>query len=361
MQDGRLCHLSSVKATNNSATIFLSYPNISGNNKRILYNYNMQQNSRNYSIDALRILCAFFVVILHCHSGEWTSPLTRCAVPIFLMISGYLIFDQHKIISRTKKSLRKTLKLCCVSTLFFSIYYELLFYKMNSSFFIPTRKQLLYFFIFNENPFGYHLWYLFAFLYALLILWVVAKYNLFKKAFAAIPILLALDLIFGKYSYIILKSTYPYVYVRNFICVGFPYLLLGAWIKQYESKLKNVIRKNHLPLYIALFTLTSFVEKYICSIQEVNPQREHYLSTTLLSLSLFLTFLFWKQKQNIFSQMGQKYSLLIYIIHPVFILISNTYLSKIFSEGLAFSFMLPTVTFLLSLFCAALLDKIFSK
>lgn len=51
------------------------------------------EKERNHSIDALRLLCAFFVVTLHYHPSSWNfiTPITYCAVPIFFMISGYLL------------------------------------------------------------------------------------------------------------------------------------------------------------------------------------------------------------------------------------------------------------------------------
>lgn len=46
---------------------------------------------RNYSIDILKALCAFLVIILHV-AWAYTDtflPLARAAVPVFFMISGY--------------------------------------------------------------------------------------------------------------------------------------------------------------------------------------------------------------------------------------------------------------------------------
>lgn len=49
---------------------------------------------RLYNIDSLKFLCAFLVVLIHMHTPyqESIMPLTRCAVPCFFIISGYMYF-----------------------------------------------------------------------------------------------------------------------------------------------------------------------------------------------------------------------------------------------------------------------------
>lgn len=51
----------------------------------------------------------------------------------------------------------------------------------------------------------------------------------------------------------------------------------------------------------------------------MNTTRDHYISSTFLAVSLFLLFLSLKQsKVNVFSKLGEKDSLYIYILHPLF-------------------------------------------
>lgn len=71
---------------------------------------------RNYSIDILKFICAILVVFLHtdCVYHDYILPLTRCAVPCFFMISGYLLFNDGDIeISRLK---RTVLGIFCTSS-----------------------------------------------------------------------------------------------------------------------------------------------------------------------------------------------------------------------------------------------------
>lgn len=47
--------------------------------------------NRNHSVDILRFVCAFLVILLHISTtyNTYTEPIARCAVPIFFMLSGY--------------------------------------------------------------------------------------------------------------------------------------------------------------------------------------------------------------------------------------------------------------------------------
>ena len=69
-----------------------------------------------------------------------------------------------------------------------------------------------------------------------------------------------------------------------------------------------------------LFSLTSVLEKeFLLSIGKCSA-REHYLSSTFLSMVIFLLALSFKTvKRNYISSMGERDSLYIYIFHPVLI------------------------------------------
>lgn len=70
----------------------------------------------------------FLVVILHtsCIFSVWIKPLTRCAVPCFFMISGWLFFDDdlYKTEKRIKRSLYKILLIFVCSTFLFALIKE---------------------------------------------------------------------------------------------------------------------------------------------------------------------------------------------------------------------------------------------
>lgn len=194
---------------------------------------------RNYSIDILKFICAVLVVFLHTNF-KWHDlilPFTRCAVPCFLMISGFLLYSGDGIgQERLRRNIKHILYILLWSTLLFVAYKEVMSI-IQGALFIPSLRQWLFFLIFNENPFAGHLWYLGAYFYVLLIMLIVDKHKLWKYMLWVTPLLLMGDLLFGKYSILLLGKEFPFVYVRNFLFVGIPYFMLGIWCKMHLDKL----------------------------------------------------------------------------------------------------------------------------
>lgn len=79
---------------------------------------------RNYSIDILKALCAFLVIILHV-AWAYTDtflPLARAAVPVFFMISGYFMYRDSAAgvgADRLRRALRRIGMITLWATLLF--------------------------------------------------------------------------------------------------------------------------------------------------------------------------------------------------------------------------------------------------
>lgn len=276
---------------------------------------------RNYSIDILKFICATLVVFLHTSSvyQNMVLPLTRCAVPCFFMISGYLLYKDGGIgTERINRNLIRVVKITLWATIFFVFWKE--FTSIKQGGFLPSAKQMISWIVFNNCPFGFHLWYLYAYLYVLMIILVIDQHRLWNWLFVSIPILLLADLAFGKYSLVVFNREFPYILVRNFLFVGLPYFALGAWLKTKITPMVN--RKMMLVGGVILFSLTSQLERYILVSIDKCPTREHYISSTFLAISLFLLLLSIKvEKPFVISKIGERDSLYIYIFHPIFILV----------------------------------------
>lgn len=201
-------------------------------------------NQRNYSIDVLKFVCAALIVILHTNFQwhEVVLPLTRCAVPCFLMISGFLLYSGNGIgRERLLRNIKHIVHILLWSTILFAVVKEIP-YVVHGKLFVPSMRQWLYFIVLNDNPFGFHLWYLGAYLYVLLMMTVVDRYKLWSLLYLITPVLLLGDLVLGKYSLLLLNHEFPYVYVRNFLFVGIPYFTIGVYIKQHVASLAKVNR-----------------------------------------------------------------------------------------------------------------------
>lgn len=172
---------------------------------------------RNYNLDVLKTICAFLVICIHVPFpgivGEIIIPLARIAVPIFFMITGYF-YD--KIDKKPFKQIKKVIILIILSNLLYFILDAITNKNVAEMF---SLKNILSFVVFNESPFAGHLWYLNALLYVLVILYFVDKLKIRKYLYYVIPILLAIDLILGKYSILLFEQQFPYIIIRNFLFV----------------------------------------------------------------------------------------------------------------------------------------------
>lgn len=284
---------------------------------------------RLYNFDSLKMVCAILIIFLHVHTPyqEYILPLTRCAVPCFFIISGFLIYSDDKINfeNRLKRGIKRIIGILIWSTAIFMIV-KFVFAIHNNDFSFLSLRAFVDFILFNENPFGFHLWYISAYLYTLIIVLILSKKNTMKYIYWAIPFLLLVDLCLGKYSIVLWHREFPYIIVRNFLCVGIPYFSIGLFLSQkheYISKM-NILRILTLGGVI-LFSVSSIIENRILVNVGMNATRDHYISTTFMAVSMFLLFTTYKQKTpNLLSRMGEKDSLYIYIFHPLFMYFFNT-------------------------------------
>lgn len=317
---------------------------------------------RSYSIDILKFICAVLVVILHTDFKYHDAilPMTRCAVPCFMIISGFLLYSENKGIGyeRLRRNIKHVFHIMLWATLLFALVKESMAIRHGEIFF-PDMRQWFNFAVFNDNPFGFHLWYLGAYLYVLVIMMVVDKYSLWKPLLCATPLLLLGDLLFGKYSLLLLNHEYPFVYVRNFIFVGLPYFMVGVWIKMHRKSLFTV-NKIIYAGGVIFFSYTSILEKMILIDLGKNPMREHYLSTTFLAICLFLLVLSFKNiKQSMVSILGERDSLYIYVFHPLFIIILPIVINKMPKNvDLFYQWMAPFIVLLLTIIFTITLRKI---
>lgn len=278
---------------------------------------------RNHSIDVLKFLCAVFVVFIH---TEWKykdllQPIIRCAVPCFLIISGFFLFDKDGIKpERLKRNLIRLTKITLWATLFFIVWKESIAFITKGTLFIPSMKAFANWVLLNENPFAFHLWYLFAYLYTLLIIKVVNKYNKWKVLYFVTPALLLVDLAFGSYSRLLWDRVPSYFYVRNFLFVALPYFAIGTMVKRWTNSRDISSYKGMIIGCTILFTIAAYLERNTLVSLGMFTPREHYLTTTLLSVSMFILALSINNtRKSVLSTLGEKDSLHIYVFHPVFI------------------------------------------
>lgn len=225
----------------------------------------------------------------------------------------FFISGRRAEFARIKRSFVKVGTILLWSSVLYALF-KLITTSINISY-----RDIIDFVLFNVNPFGYHLWYLSAYMYVLVIFYICVKEHVVNLLFIVSPLLLLADLILGKYSLLTLGQELNYIYIRNFLFVGIPYFSIGVFIKKRYNN-GNICACKYLFLGGAvLFSLTSLLERYLLENYGINAIRDHYISTTLLSICLFLLAISFSQMRScsVWVLLGAKYSLYIYVLHPL--------------------------------------------
>lgn len=320
---------------------------------------------RIYSLDAFRAIACFFIVFIHTPIngvvGQMFLPITRIGVPFFFMVTGFFLFKNNK--EKIKKNIIKMFKLTVIANLIFFIWNVLLLLLRGKSiveylYNVFSIKSILQLLLLNQSPFGGHLWYLTAMLYVLIIYYFVNNTKYEKVVKYLVPLLLIIDLMLGKYSLVLFNREFPSLLVRNFLFVGLPYFYIGNIIRELFEK-ENIEKVNNVILLFGccLFSITSVFEKYILVNINKNPTRDHYISTTLLVISLFILLVKNRNflKGTKLNKIGADLSLGIYIIHPIIITIFEVGM-KIMPNSFKniYGYMSPFVIYLSSIILVSL-------
>lgn len=238
------------------------------------------------------------------------DPITTCAVPVFFMISGWLIFSKTLNAEKLYRSAWRMFKIFIYSCIFYFIVYLI----RKGHVYVPNIKDaLLLFFCNNERVMG-HLWYLSAYAYVLLILGGVTKYKKIKWLTYVAPITLLLyfacDLVWIAKS---MEKNVSVVYCfRNFFFTGIPFVSLGALLHVKNVKTPQWL---NILMVIALSAL-ALIEIHMMKLGHI---ADVFFATIPLSFFIFMSFICLKnQHNNILAAWGEKYSLYIYIFHPFF-------------------------------------------
>lgn len=333
---------------------------------------------RNKSIDILKSICAFLIVCIHIPFpgtvGEYFTTLTRIAVPLFFMITGYFFSDVMKKNGEVKQ-IRKILRLYIEANLlyfFWKLFLAVL--RSNTAEFFQSSfsiKAVVKFLFLNESPFNGHLWYLGAILYVLITVLIADRLNCRKLLYVITPALLLGDLILGKYALLLWNREFPYIIVRNFLFVGIPYFCIGRLIK---DGLGQKFNRRTLSVFLVLFSFTSLLERFLLISAGMNATRDHYISTTLLAVAVLLFTLKSNSGEentnhyknlsgggyrltDLMAVIGHRYSTWLYILHPIFITCIGMVMSKI---GLyeVYRFVAPIVVYISTLVFLMIVDKV---
>ena len=309
---------------------------------------------RNHLIDSLKFLCAMLVVFIHCeypYKAE-VLPITDVAVPIFFALSGYFIYGTKCTFDR----IIRIAKIFLWAAALYLLKTEVFQFISLGNLWIPTQKNIIDFFLFNDVAFSYHLWYLSAYIYVLIIIFVIDKYNIWRWALWTIIPLLMIG-VFIKYNIVDVCSQ-NIQYYRNAYFNGLPYFLVGVLVKITPPIPKDSIKTVRLILSVLIFML--FILRYnlignsldVLMLKELDLFLLTYFIVLLATISL-------QKKENIISILGCKYSLYIYIFHVLIMQVCEIFAIQLpIGIESAYMYINPFVVFSLSIAFTYLMGKL---
>lgn len=288
------------------------------NNKRVIPPPTTSSTPRQQSIDFAKLLAAFLVVWLHygplSHDTVTAKATTyflnsvcRLAVPFFFITTGYFYLDIRNR-GQIKLYLAKLIKLSLGATL---IYFALLSYKSSVYYTITGihLSHIVNFLLFNDPIWvlGYHLWYLFALIYAIAIIdFYDSHFHKTDKLYYATAILLVI----GVALQCVQMSAF---YTRNFLIFALPYIVAGRFIREYQHRIQLPF---NITLTIAIICAVSiFIEIFTFSTDGAFWKRDNYPLLLPASMAIFLLLINLKSPSALLSKLGRKYSGLTYIVH----------------------------------------------
>lgn len=262
----------------------------------------------------------FFVVVGHSVPSEskiynYVIPLTSCAVPVFFMISGYLIYSRGLNDERLRRNVYRISKIFLCSWL---LYFFLFPLYHNGQIYNPTIGDVARLIFLNEGGVRGHLWYLSAYVYVLVFFMFVIRRRLMDYilhlSVMSLIIYYTVNTIYLYYD--IPFNLNMHYFFRNFMFTGIPYFTLGVILSKYEISIKRM-RVPTLLLCLIWAVLSEFEINHFGFRSIV-----YGYSTCPLAISIFLlTMTFSIKNQNIYSKIGERLSLYIYIFHPIVITI----------------------------------------
>ncbi|UFH56350.1 acyltransferase [Spirosoma sp. KNUC1025] len=273
--------------------------------------------TRNYTIDAGRLIASLFVLALHVDLGIQDGTTIaliklgcRWAVPFFFLVSGY--FYQIRFAKDPAAAFKKnTLRLLKIYLITCVVYLPLA-YKETGVFFKPA-------YLYN-GTYG-PLWFLPSMILGFVVLYLLHLLRLSQKAMLAVSLLfMAFVLLKDSYANLIPGfSALPNHHKRIFISI--PFLFFGMCIQQQKSWfLQHINWLGGAALIVAGYFL-QVAEAYMLQSLKQYPLWGHQflIGTGLIAFGVFAVVLTVHSGASKLSRWGELYSLMIYLYHPLII------------------------------------------
>lgn len=318
---------------------------------------------RNVSLDLLKLISAYMIIFIHItfpgEFGKIVDSIARFGVPVFFMCSGYFCYNNDY--SKIKKKIIHILKLFLIAFLLYFIYYLIeswcysgITQVKNYIFDFFNIKRILKFILFNYTTIHGHLWFLSALIYCYILYYFLRKFNINKKAYYIISILLLIIHIFLGEILSLFGIKTNIILIRNFLFMGFPFFSIGMLMKEKVKKEFNIRT-------LILITIIGIIESIISF--KIGGKNEMFVGSILMSISLFLLCLNkFNIKENKIMFKLINCSTLIYILHPMIGRISTIIFKSInISDNITFKYFFPIIVCIISTIISLMINYIIDK
>lgn len=309
--------------------------------------------SRNSTLDSIRAIAVLLIVTIHAQFpgfvGSFLLVFARCAVPFFLILSGYFSNFYTDYSAKTKKQVKRFVKAFLLSSLVYLII-NLLIHVFNCSMTvylnsIENPRVWINLLVFNyANPIlgVSHLWYLLCIIYVLVFTMLVEKKkawnNLLCVSVGLTVILYVMELL-QRFDVVFI----PTMFYRNFLFEGIPLFVFGRYTKKTVKKITD----RHLILLMIACVLA-----FVLEVVFLGTEIELYICSIITAWTVLLFGIKHPERIIFLSKIGCNLSFNIYLFHYVFIIVFNKTISN---QSLAMLWIRPVLVIILSIVMSQLL------
>lgn len=275
----------------------------------------MEQIQRNTYYDTIKYFLFILVVLIHNPLpnviGEYLTAISRCAVPVFFCISGYF----YKGEQQTRKNVYKAIKYMSIfvgmNIFWFILNYLIIktpfaeltkWAKMELSF-----KNIATCLLFGEAYGNQYLWYLHAIAMVYMSIVVIESLGL-KEFFCKISLLWVICFwILVEGIVIFFGRGIPVYLYRNWLAEGIGFFYMGIFLRKKTIKISNMLCGSLIVFGVCI----TIAEHYILG------RMEFYFGSFVMVLGVMLLGKSLQLKDNCLAYFGEKYSLHLYLWHPL--------------------------------------------
>lgn len=282
---------------------------------------------RNYYLDYFKGIACIAVVFFHVKMPHYyvdgiIQSMFRWAIPLFFMISGFycVVREEDDIRQKMMPKIKHIFLINAIGCAYYFVFQLMIALFGNSHGSMQdlldrfgmmfNGKTMFEWLVLNQDPFINIMWFTSALLYCYVLMWAIAKWNLYQVCYRLIPVLIIIHLVLGNVLCLFGIDTNLVIY-RNFVLFGMPFFMLGHLFRQKKEWLKEKVSVRLCYGLILGGMVLSVVEWSLFTRQEM------FVGSILTVIGIFVLTLHRPEcgKKSLLTVIGQKYSLFIYITH----------------------------------------------